>query len=54
MRPRASESRSVTSWRAKYTGTRSSKTTVIIESPNLDSERTSDAPGAPMRAVSIG
>ena len=35
-------------------GTPSSKTTVTIERPNFESERTSVAPGAPMSAVSIG
>ena len=54
MRPRTSAMRSVTSCRAKYTGTASSNTTVTMESPNFEMERTSWAFGTPISAVSIG
>ena len=46
--------RSLTSWRAKYMGTESSKTTVTMDRPSFDSERTSSLFGNPSMARSMG
>ena len=44
----------LTSWRAKYMATESSNTTVTIESPSFESDRTSSLFGRPSIARSIG
>ncbi len=54
MRGVTSISRSVTSWRAKYTSVVSVKTRVMMDRPLLLSERISTRPGMPVMAISSG